>query len=365
MHRAQSVLLMHASAVTPDPPARPAGPLPPIHALFTRRISGDDALLELARLRFAQAGMAAELYADTPDQLERVLRFVPPHPSLPTVHMNRGLNLLKEDDRGLVENFADRFAGRLAGMVIHDTAEMGVRTESLLDGMRKLNGRLGERPGPPKVFIEYAAGLEPAKFAEIANALQDLEWISCCIDVGHVGIRQASANFARVHPGLSLRSLTPADARLPGLVADVQDAVRSALPDVIELTRSIGGLGKHVHFHLHDGHPLVGGLSDHFSFLTRLPIPFDHEGRQSLSMLYGPRGLAEIVSTAAGACGAGGVSFTLEIHQVEGRLPLTDSAAEGLFHRWADRTNAERMNHWLAVMAENAALVEASIRLPA
>ncbi|MGE5292427.1 MAG: hypothetical protein ACM3ML_35615 [Micromonosporaceae bacterium] len=361
MDRAQSVPLMHASAVTPDPPARRAAPLPPIHALFTRRIRGDDALLELARLRFAQAGMAAELYADTPGQLEQVLRFVPPHPSLPTVHMNRGLNLLREADLGVVEDFAGRFAGRLAGMVIHDTAEMGVQTESLVAAMRKLNARLLQRPGAPKVFIEYAAGLEPAKFAEIAGALQDLEWISCCIDVGHVGIRQASAKFARLHPGLSLRSLTPADARLPGLVTCVQDAVRSALPDVIELTRSIGGLGKHVHFHLHDGHPLVGGLSDHFSFLTRLPIPFDHEGRRSLSMLYGPTGLAAIVSEATRACGIGGVSFTLEIHQVEGRLPLADTGAEGLFRGWMDLTNAERMNHWLAVMAENAALVEASL----
>src|ERR1043165_178429 len=60
----------------------------PVHGLFQQRFAGDDALLELARLRFAQMGVAAELYADTPDELERTLRFVPPHRYLPTAHLN-------------------------------------------------------------------------------------------------------------------------------------------------------------------------------------------------------------------------------------------------------------------------------------
>ena len=46
-------------------------------------------------------------------------------------------------------------------------------------------------------------------------------------------------------------------------------------------------LDKHVHFHLHDGHLLIPGLSDHFTFLTRLPVPFSYQGRRSLDMLYG------------------------------------------------------------------------------
>jgi hypothetical protein len=54
--------------------------LGPVHALFQRRVAGDDALLELAALRFAQMGLAAEVYAYTPDEFEHVLRFVPPHP---------------------------------------------------------------------------------------------------------------------------------------------------------------------------------------------------------------------------------------------------------------------------------------------
>ena len=110
-----------------------------------------------------------------------------------------------------------------------------------------------------------------------------------------------------------------------------------------------------MHFHLHDGHPLIPGLADHFTFLTRLPIPFSYQGRESLSMLYGPGGLASIVSGALRACRPGAVSFTLEIHQAEGRLPLADAAR--LFPHWRDTTNAERMNYWLSVLGENAMLI--------
>jgi hypothetical protein len=72
-------------------------------------------------------------------------------------------------------------------------------------------------------------------------------------------------------------------------------------------------------------------------------------------MMYGPGGLAAIVSAATGACRPEAVSFTLEIHQVEGRLPLGD--ASRLFARWRGVTNAERMNYWLSVLAENAMLM--------
>ena len=71
-----------------------------MHALFQQRVSGDDALLSLAQLRFAQMGVSAEVYADTPDQLGHVLRFAPAAPRLPVVHLNRGVDLLHERGRG-------------------------------------------------------------------------------------------------------------------------------------------------------------------------------------------------------------------------------------------------------------------------
>jgi hypothetical protein len=327
----------------------------PVHALFQQRIDGDNALLKLAGLRFAQMGAAAEVYADSPDQLEYVLQFVPSHARLPIVHLSRRVNVLHGRDRAVVREFADRFAGRVAGLVVHDKREMAGKTDRLLAAMRELNDHLCQRPGSPLVFLEYAAGLDRGWFVEVAERLQAAERVSCCIDVGHIGLRQATARFERRHPGLDLKKLSPVDDRLPGLVADVQDAVGSALPHVLDVTESLGRLGKHVHFHLHDGHPLIPGLRDHFSFLTRLPIPFSHEGRRSLSTMYGPAGLASIVSAAIGACAPQGVSFTFEIHQVDGRLPLGDAA--WLFPHWQDTTNAERMNHWLSVLSENAMLI--------
>src|SRR5262245_63930260 len=163
----------------------------PLHALFYRRVAGDDALLELAGLRFAQTGLAAETYAETPGELEHVLKFVPPHRYLPMVHLNRGINLLHEQSRATVGEFADRFAGRVAGLVVHDQREMGDQTDRLLTVLRELNARLCERQDSPFVFLEYAAHLDPGWFVEVAEKLQDVERVSCCIDIGHVGNRRS------------------------------------------------------------------------------------------------------------------------------------------------------------------------------
>jgi sugar phosphate isomerase/epimerase len=342
-------------------PAKP-GPMvtaPPLHALFQRRFDGDDSLLRLARLRFEQAGLAAEVYADSPGQLELVLGFVPSSPHRPVVHLSRNLNLLEERGRAAVQTFAAGFAGRVGGLVVHDKKEMAGRTDELVAVLRKLGDRLDRNPDGPMLFLEYAAGHGLDWFLDVADHLRDVPSVGACVDIGHVGIAQARASFARAHPGLDVAGIQSTDPRLPDLVADVQAAVASALPAVLELTRSLGRIGKRLHLHLHDGHPLVPGLSDHFSFLARVPVPFDFQGRRSLDPLYGPAGLAAIVRAAAEAGGAG-ASLTLEIHQAEGRRPLGDAA--GVFGHWRDLTNAERMNHWLLVLAENAELVTAALR---
>jgi hypothetical protein len=236
--------------------------------LFQRRVDGDDALLRLARLRFA---------------------------------------------------------GRVAGLVVHDKAEMATRTGDLVAGI----GELDLPPDGPVLLLEYAAGLELDWFVEVAERLREVPRVGACVDVGHVGIAQARASFSRAHPGLDLAALDPGDGRLPGLAADVQAAVASALPAALGLLRSLGEVGKPIHLHLHDGHPLIPGLSDHFSFLIRVPVPFDHQGRRSFDPLYGPAGLAAIVRAAV-AAGGRGTSLTLEIHQAEGRRPsATPTACSG------------------------------------
>ncbi len=82
-----------------------------VGALFDRRIDGDDALLRLARLRFAQASLATETYADSPARLERMLGFAPAHPRLPVVHLSREVDVLHEAGRAAVAEFAGRGRG--------------------------------------------------------------------------------------------------------------------------------------------------------------------------------------------------------------------------------------------------------------
>ena len=332
---------------------------PAVHALFQRRFEGDDALLRLAHLRFVQAGLAAEVYADTPEQLDHVLGFTPPPGHLPTVHLNRTVNLLHAPDRRLVQDYAVRFSGRVSGLVVHDQRDMATRIPELMRGLRELDAQLAAATSPPYVFLEYAAGLDPDLFIDIARRMAEIERVSVCIDVGHVGIRQSRVHFRERHPDLDLAALHPGDRRLQSLAAEVQEATASALPAVLEMTHALARIDKRVHFHLHDGHPVIPGLSDHFSFLTQVAVPFDHEGRRSLDPMFGPSGLAAIVSAAIDSFGAERASLTLEIHQTEGRLPLGDAAS--LFRHWRDLTNAERMNYGLSVLAQNNMLLSSSV----
>ena len=114
-------------------------------------------------------------------------------------------------------------------------------------------------------------------------------------------------------------------------------------------------LGKHVHLHLHDGHPLIPGLADHFTFLTRLPVPFSYQGRRSLSMMYGPGGLASIVSAATGR--AARSECPSRWRSTRSKAGCRSPTQRGCSPHWRDLTNAERMNYWLSVLGENALLV--------
>jgi len=338
-----------------------SAPAPPLHALFQKRFDGDDALLRLARLRFEQAGLAAELYAGSPDELGRVIGFAPPAARAPMVHLSRGINLLRQRDRDGVAEFARRFGAAVSGFVVHDRPDMPERLDELEAAAAELSKVL-VAAGPAQLFLEYAAGCRPGEFVEMGRRLATIDQVGMCIDTGHVGIREARRRFAGMRPdiGRDLAELTPEDPLLPVVVDDVQAAVAAGLPAVLELTRALAEQGMPVHYHLHDGHPLIRGLSDHFGFLTRLPVPFLREGRWSLDPLYGVSGLASIVNTARDAFPDGTLSLTLEIHQVDGRLPLRDAA--GLFRHWRDLGNAERTNAWLAVLAEHGELVAAVSR---
>ena len=335
------------------------GNAPRVLGLFQKRIEGDDCLLALAKKRFEQAGLGAEFYAGNPDELQWLLNFKPAN-DLPVVaHLSRGINLLEGNSRAQVLEFARRFAGQIYGMVVHDQPELASRQEDYLRALREMNALLEKVPNSPWLFIEFAVGLKPETFAEFAESIADCGSTSVCVDVGHVGIWQARAAFAARHVGRDVCDLKPTHPELPRLVTEVQQATATAWPTVQQLIQRLGAIGKPVHFHLHDGHPSSTfspfGVSDHLSFRTEIPIPFEHQGRRVLPTLFGPTGLTQIIHMALGSLGGSNCTFTLEIHPPEGRRALGDAA--NLLNHWIDKTNAERMNHWLAVLRENQQLV--------
>ena len=49
------------------------------------------------------------------------------------------------------------------------------------------------------------------------------------------------------------------------------------------------------------------------------------------------------------------IEYAAGLNPTEGRLPLNDACY--LFNHWQDKTNGERMNHWLSVLCQNRELV--------
>ena len=323
--------------------------------LFEKRIEGDDSLMELARLRFRQADLGAEMHGDTPEQLEQQLRFRPAPDAPVVVHLPRELNLAEEEGRRRIAEFASRLAGRVCGLVLHDHPDLAARPGPYLHATREMAARLEEIQARPMLFIEYAAGLEPGVFAYFFKEIRGLPRISACIDTGHVGIWQARQTWSQTHPGQDVCSLKSQPPGLLGAMPEVEAAVQSALPAVLDLIGVLGSFGKSVHFHLHDGHPLSTfspfGVSDHLSFLAEIPLPFAYQGRRFAPLMFGPRGLQRIVAKALEGLAPAPASFTLEIHPTFERLPLGDAAP--LFAHWSDKTNAEMMNHWLWTLSRN------------
>ena len=330
--------------------------------LFEKRIEGDDCLMELARRRFQQGGMGAEMHAGTPERLDWLMKFRPSEEAPVVVHLPRDFHLADPRCQGRILDFASRFAGRVHGLVLHDHADMAWHRKDFLRAAREMDFRLSKIDRCPMLFIEYAVGLEPNTFAGFFASIRELARISACIDIGHVGIRQARAAYSEIHPGQDICALKSHDVLLPEVMAEVEAVVSAAPATVLELVEMLGAAGKPVHFHLHDAHPLSTfspfGVSDHLSFLTEIPLRFDYRGRRSSPLMFGPAGLGRLVAKAIEAIG--GVSFTLEIHPTAERLELGDAAP--LFGHWTDKSNAEQMNHWLSVLGQNHTLLLEGIK---
>lgn len=334
-------------------------------ALFQKRIEGDDALLELAGLRFRKAGLGAELQAETVAELHHLLRFAPGPEAPVVVHLSRDIDLFNTESHWLILDFAGSFQDRVYGFVLHDQAAIQTGLDEYATLLAEMDrGLHSSLPSRPYLFIEYAVGLEPALFCELFRKIANLKQISACIDIGHLGIRQVRESFCQLHPDRDVCALTPSTPDLPELIADVRTAVDNALPAVLGTVRSLAGLGKSLHFHLHDGHPLSTsspfGVSDHLSFFDEIPLPFPFADKKALPLMFGPAGLAQIVAATLESLAPELLSFTLEIHPTHGRLPLGDAAH--LFAHWQDKTNAEWMHYWLAVLLQNHHLLQQAVR---
>jgi hypothetical protein len=335
---------------------------PSILALFQKRIDGDDALLQLASLRFSQAGLGTEFYAETPGELEYLLQFRPNPETPAVVHLERRLNLLDRGGRKTVADFAAKAAGRAFGMVVHDQAETATRFDDYAEALQKLDSSF--RENGVYLFIEYASGLDTEVFINLFSRIRALKNIGACIDTGHVGIWKTRNVFSQLHPGIDVCSMRTDDPGVKDLMEDIACSVDAALPETLRVIGELAAMGKPVHFHLHDGHPLSAsspfGVSDHMSFLDTVPLPFEFRGGWSLGLMYGLSGLSSIVDIPLRLLPPDRISFSLEIHPGNGRLPLDD--ASHIFGHWRDRTNAERMNFWLAVLSQNKLLVEEACR---
>ncbi len=344
---------MTVAAVISRRPGRTLG-------IFHKRIEGDDGLLELARQRFEQAKMGPEFYADTPDELDWLMKFAPRDGAMGVVHLSREYDLADATSRNRMREFASRFAGRVYGMVVHDRPAVATAPGVYVDAARQMDSLLSSISESPLLFVEFAGGVSPAQFLEFAAGLGHLGHIGVCLDVGHVGIWQTRQAYFRKHPDVDVCTLKSDPARLPQLLPEIEDAVASALPVVEETTRAVVAFGKPVHFHLHDGHPLSTfspfGVSDHLSFLEQIPLAFEHRGQRRVPLMFGAEGLGKIVAAALSAGDPSQVSLTLEIHPTFGRLPLGDAVP--LFSHWRDKTHAEQMNHWLGVLVQNHALLQ-------
>ncbi len=276
------------------------------------------------------------------------------------VHLPRDLDLLNTEVRDGIVTLAAKGPKTIRGLVVHDQQAARDEFETYLDALRDLDRKLRRKKSPVLVFVEYAVGLEPDQFCRVIEAAADLPSISACIDIGHVGIRRARQVYEHGFPGHHLTAHEAGDPETFEHLAEVEDAVLSAMAVTLDMIRRLSVLNKPLHFHLHDGHPLVENhyhVPDHRSFLDRPMLTAPDDSRIELDTLYGPEGLHAVVETARQHLDQEKLTFTLEIHETLEALQL-DPQAEFLFAHWADRTNAERTNHWLDLLKRNANLFQ-------
>jgi hypothetical protein len=322
-------------------------------------IRGDEALLRLAQVRLAEAGLGGELYPGSPDHLARLLAYRP-YGQACTAHLPRDIDLTSDTGQAVIEDYATCAAGQLYGILVHDQKVFQAQPEAALLAFAEAERRLQGIAKAPLLFVEYAAGLPLDLFAELFEQTAELEHVCAAIDVSHVAIYVCRQAYAAQYRDEDVCALRPNSPGLAERIGAVQAAVASAEPAVVKLMQRLARLHKPLHLHLHDGHPLstlsAFGVSDHLSFLQHIRIPFSYQGRQTLSGVFGISGLRALMQAAMAELSVDQLSCMLEIHPQEGRSPLTEHAH--LFSHWEDMYFAERMNYWLDRLLDNSVLLK-------
>ena len=329
---------------------------PALFALFEKRIEGDDALLTLAQRRFQEHKLLPEYHAGSKKESDAILPFHPFPESGGVVHLPRKLDILKPGNRDAIAALAAAVPENTRRLVLHDQEVVREDFEGYVKALRDLDHALGGGKARTRVYLEYAVGLEPDLFCRVIEAAADFPSICSCIDIGHVGIRRARRIYEQRFPGHELNRREAEDPATFDRLSEVEDAVLRAMSVTLDMIRRLSKLDKPIHFHLHDGHPLVEnhyGVPDHKSFLERPMLTAPDGSRIELDTLYGPEGLHAVVETARQHLDEDRLTFTLEIHETLEALQL-DPEADFLFGHWADKTNAEKMNHWLDLLKRNA-----------
>lgn len=329
-----------------------------ISGILNRHVyPGDDALLVLAALRFAEAGIGAELYPGAVESFPLVRSFMPDD-SWCTVHATHALDPLTSAGRQEIRRYCEIASGRLRGLVVHDNRGMLVNTEQTQACFNELDQFLSAQDGP-EVYVEYACGLEFEEFYGLIRGFERLRKIGVCIDIGHLAMHAWDLNFRKRQPELEVCKIKPDHPRLAELLPDIERAGAEAFDDVLVMVRRLAGLRVPGQLHLHNAHPLSTfsqyGVCDHLSFFSIIPLPFAYEGRASVDCIFTLPRLRELLRVLKETGALERMNFMLEIHHQPGRKAL--GQYEHIFAHWSDKTNAELMNYWIELVLQNATIL--------
>ncbi|MBF0197473.1 MAG: hypothetical protein HQL32_07170 [Planctomycetes bacterium] len=336
---------------------------PHLLALFEKRVEGDDALLEMARSRFEKNEIGAEVYAGSPEELRWLLSIQPKNTAPLVVHLPRYLNLLKDEHLETISLFIQAGEHWVYGYVLHDTKELESNPSSYYRALQKVQILLLDAGSTAMFFLEYAAGISIDSFADIFRKAEPLTQVSACVDTGHVGIRQVRKAFNAKNDTLDPCSLTVHSPELQNeaIYSLLEESTRTALPHLLTLLVELQSLGKPIHIHLHDGHPLSEyspyGVSDHLGFFESFSL-LSGSKELKLPTLYGPSGLKKIINALDGNVAKNVNSITLEFHPIVGRHRDLDEEDLVLFQHWDVLDNAKCMNEWLHNIERHVGLIK-------